>query len=71
MNPFTFLKLKMKNKPSISIIRELLFTYDIENTEDLEREQIIVSKDINNERELIELFDELTKPEFLNFTKSE
>lgn len=61
----------VKNKPSMSIIRGLLFTYDIENTDDLEREILIASKDINNEKELSELFDELTKPEFLLYTKIE
>lgn len=61
----------MKKKPSMSIIRGLLFTYDIENTDDLERENLISSKNINNEKELIELFDELTKPEFLSFTEPE
>ena len=61
----------MKNKPSMSIIRGLLFTYDIENTDNLEREKLIASKDINNERELIKLFDELTKPDFLAYTKTE
>lgn len=61
----------MKNKPSMSIIRGLLFTYDIENTDDLEREILIASKDINNDKELSELFDELTKPEFLSYTKNE
>lgn len=55
----------------MSIIRGLLFTYDIENTDDLERERLIASKDINNEIELIELFDELTRPEFLSYTKTE
>jgi hypothetical protein len=61
----------MKKKPSMSIIRGLLFTYDIENTDDLEREYLIASKNINNEKELIELFDKLTKPEFLSYTKPE
>ncbi|MGR3890603.1 hypothetical protein [Pseudomonas sp. 1152_12] len=61
----------MKNKPSMSIVRGLLFTYDIENTDDLEREKLIASKDINDEKELSELFDELTKPEFLSYTKIE
>lgn len=61
----------MKNKPNMSIIRGLLFTYDIENTDDLEREILIASKDINNDKELSELFDELTKPEFLAYTKAE
>lgn len=62
----------MKTKaPSMSIIRGLLFTYDIENTDDSEREARIASADVNNEKELTELFDDLTKPEFLIYTKSE
>ncbi|MCF5669190.1 MULTISPECIES: hypothetical protein [Pseudomonas fluorescens group] len=61
----------MKKKPDMSIIRGLLFTYDIENTDNLERERLIASKNINKERELIELFDELTKPDFLDYTRSE
>ncbi|MBD8235523.1 hypothetical protein SOM46_09890 [Pseudomonas fluorescens] len=61
----------MQNKPNLEIIRGLLFTYDIENTDDLEREALISSKNINNEKELIELFNELTKPEFLSYTNAE
>ncbi len=61
----------MKKKPSMSIIRGLLFTYDIENTDDIEREKFITSKNINNEKELTELFDQLTKPDFQNFTRAE
>ncbi|OPA88366.1 hypothetical protein BFW86_15025 [Pseudomonas fluorescens] len=61
----------MKNKPSMEIIRGLLFTYDIENTDDFEREKLISSKNINDEKELTELFNELTKPEFLAYTKLE
>ncbi|WDG40335.1 hypothetical protein PUP72_16915 [Pseudomonas synxantha] len=62
----------MKTKlPSMSIIRGLLFTYDIENTDDLEREKIISSTNINNDEELVKLFDELTKPEFLFYTRNE
>ncbi|WP_242462611.1 hypothetical protein [Pseudomonas sp. OST1909] len=57
--------------PSMSIIRGLLFTYDIENTDDLEREARIASADVNDEKELTELFDDLTKPEFLIYTTSE
>ena len=55
----------------MSIIRGLLFTYDIENTDDLAREKLISSKDISNEIELIELFDKLTKPEFLSYRPEE
>ncbi|AZE95054.1 hypothetical protein C4J96_2938 [Pseudomonas orientalis] len=55
----------------MSIIRGLLFTYDIENTDDLKREALIASKDVNNEKELVELFNELTKPDFLAYTKPE
>ena len=61
----------MKKKPNIAILQGLLFTYSIENTKDLEREEIIVSKDINNETELSELFDILTKPEFLSYRPDE
>lgn len=62
----------MKIKPpSMSIIRGLLFTYDIENTYDLVREKTISLRDINNDEELIKLFDELTKPEFVAYTRSE
>lgn len=60
-----------KKAPSMSIIRGLLFTYDIENTDDPKREKFIASKDVNNKKELIELFNELTKPEFMEYTKSE
>ena len=62
----------MKTKtPSISIIRGLLFTYDIENTDDLKREERIASVDTNDEKELVKLFNDLTKPEFLIYTRSE
>ncbi|RMT97165.1 hypothetical protein ALP39_200516 [Pseudomonas marginalis pv. marginalis] len=61
----------MQNKPSMEIIRGLLFTYDIENADDLEREKFISSKNVNNEKELIELFDQLTEPDFLTYTKPE
>ncbi|MFT0476733.1 hypothetical protein ACMSI6_22850 [Pseudomonas antarctica] len=55
----------------MEIIRGLLFTYDIENTDNLEREKLISSKNPNNEKELIEIFDALTKPEFLDYTALE
>ncbi len=62
----------MKTKaPSMSIIRGLLFTYDIENTDNHKREALIASIDVNDEKELAELFNKLTKPEFLTYTKSE
>lgn len=61
----------MKTAPSMSIIRGLLFTYDIENTDDLERERLISSKNVNDEKELTELFDELTRPEFLLYTEQD
>ena len=62
----------MKTKaPSMSIIRGLLFTYDIENTDDLKREERIASVDANNEKELFELFNDLNKPEFLIYTRPE
>ncbi|WDU65737.1 hypothetical protein LRS56_12640 [Pseudomonas poae] len=52
-------------------MQRLLFTYSIENTRNLEREEIIASKNINNETELSELFDTLTKSEFLSYGEDE
>ena len=42
--------MNMKRTPSMSAIRGLLFTYDIENADDLERENLISSKNINNKK---------------------
>lgn len=61
----------MNRKPDLKILQGLLFTYSIENTKDLERERIIVSKNVNNDIELSELFDTLTKPEFLSYREDE
>ena len=55
----------------MSIIRGLLFTYDIENTDDLKREELIASINVNNEKELAKLFNKLTRPEFLTYTHLE
>lgn len=57
----------MKNLPDLSILRSLLFTYSIENYDDLERERFIVSKNINDDKELSELFEKLTKPEHTSY----
>ncbi|PMX07121.1 hypothetical protein, partial [Pseudomonas sp. GW460-12] len=61
----------MKHLPKLSILRSLLFTYNIENLDDSEREIFIASKNINNDKELAELFDTLTKPEFIKYKKHE
>ncbi|MEB2649516.1 hypothetical protein SOP86_28145 [Pseudomonas canadensis] len=61
----------MKKKPTLTILQGFLFTYSTENTRNLEREEIIVSKNVNDETELSELFDILTKPEFLSYTEDE
>jgi hypothetical protein len=61
----------MNFPPKLSILRSLLFTYCIENHDEPERESFIVSKNINDERELSELFDELTKPEYLSYKPDE
>lgn len=58
---------EMKHKPRLSILRSLLFTYNIENLDDHEIEIFITSKNVNDEKELSELFDELTKPEFASY----
>lgn len=61
----------MKPKPSMVVLRSLLFVFDIENTTNEEREEIIVSKDVNDDNELAELFDILLKPDFLVFQPHE
>jgi hypothetical protein len=57
----------MKLTPELSILKSLLFTYSIENYDDSERERFIASKKINNETELAELFEKLTKPQFISY----
>ena len=61
----------MKRKPEYFVLRGLLFLFDIENTHDDAREKIIVSKDVNDKKELTELFDILMKPEFLSYSFDE
>ena len=61
----------MKRKPEYFVLRGLLFLFDIENTHDDAREKIIVSKNVNDEDELTELFDILMRPEFLSYTVGE
>lgn len=61
----------MKNKYKIVDIKNLLFVFDIENTRNDEREKVIVSKDVNDDKELVELFDALLKSEFLDYTAQE
>lgn len=60
------------NRPcALWSIRGLLFVFDIENTHDLEREKIIVSKNVNDDKELAELFDALLRPEFFIYSEQE
>jgi hypothetical protein len=61
----------MKRQPKLSILRGLLFLFDIDNVDDVEREEIIVSKNVNNEAELAELFDMLMRPEFTAYSDSD
>jgi hypothetical protein len=61
----------MKLKPNLSIIQGLLFTYCIENTRDVDREELITSINVNHHEELTRLFNELTKPEFLKYKRDE
>ncbi len=61
----------MKYPPKLSIIKSLLFTYCIENYDDPARESVIVSKNINDDKQLTELFDTLTKPEYLLYKTEE
>ncbi|WP_411385360.1 hypothetical protein [Pseudomonas sp. MPB03] len=57
----------MKPKPSMMPLIGLLFVFNIENVRDEKREEVIVSKNINIDSELSELFDILLKPEFLRY----
>ncbi|WP_213940082.1 hypothetical protein [Pseudomonas sp. dw_612] len=60
------------NRPyTLWSIRGLLFVFDIENTHDLGREKIIVSKNVNDDKELAELFDALLRPEFFIYSEQE
>lgn len=61
----------MNKDYSLWSVRGLLFVFDIENTRDINREEIIVSKDVNDDRELSELFDVLIRPEFFDYDEKE
>ena len=61
----------MKRRPDPSVLRGLLFLFDIDNIDDKEREKIIVSKNVNDENELVELFDLLMRPEFMSYSDSD
>ncbi|WPN60067.1 hypothetical protein [Pseudomonas sp. P9_31] len=60
----------MKPTPELSSLRNLLFIFDIDYTDNDEREEIIVSKNVNNRDELSELFDQVLQPEFTAHPKS-
>ncbi|AXP04689.1 hypothetical protein DZG01_17595 [Pseudomonas fluorescens] len=49
----------------------LLFVFNIENTRDEAREELIVSKDVNDDEELAQLFDALVRPEFFYYNLKE
>jgi hypothetical protein len=60
------------NRPyTLWSIRGLLFVFDIENTRDVEWEEIIVSKNVNDDKELSELFDALLRSEFFIYSEQE
>ncbi|WP_242201386.1 MULTISPECIES: hypothetical protein [unclassified Pseudomonas] len=61
----------MKIKPSLSTIQGLLFTYCIENARNPDREELIAFTDVNNSKELKDLFDKLTRPEFIKYKHEE
>ncbi|MGO4324764.1 hypothetical protein AB4Z20_24560 [Pseudomonas sp. KB_12] len=61
----------MTKSSDMVVLRSLLFVFDIENTIDEAREAYIVSKDVNSDSELAELFDHLLKPDFLAFQSHE
>ncbi|MNV20848.1 hypothetical protein D3C71_1117690 [compost metagenome] len=57
----------MKDLYNIASIRGLLFVFDIENADDEEREALIASKNVNDEKELADLFDLVLRPEFFAY----
>ncbi|AJP52815.1 hypothetical protein [Pseudomonas simiae] len=61
----------MKLKPSTSITQGLLFTYCVENAKNPAREELIAATNINNDKELENLFNKLTKPEFVRYKVDE
>ncbi len=61
----------MKIKPSLSTIQSLLFTYCVENIRNPDREELIALTNANNSKELKELFEKLTKPEFIGYKHEE
>ena len=61
----------MKNTYDLHDIWGLLFVFSIENTHDVTREEIITSKNVNDDEELAQLFDLLIRPEFLFHSSEE
>ncbi|WP_434700348.1 hypothetical protein [Pseudomonas sp. D1-1] len=61
----------MKKPYDLHDIWALLFVFSIENTHDVAREEIITSKNVNNDEELGQLFDLLVRPEFLFYSPKE
>lgn len=61
----------MKFEPCLSITQGLLFNYCTESSQDLETQAYITSKNVNNEQELIELFEKLTRPGFIKYKSNE
>lgn len=61
----------MKPKPHLSTIQGLLFTYCIENSRNPDRKELIAFTDVNNAKELGNLFDKLTRPEFFKYKYEE
>ncbi|MBC3366535.1 hypothetical protein HU806_25980 [Pseudomonas sp. SWRI154] len=61
----------LKSVHDLHDIWGLLFVFSIENTNDLTREEIITSKNVNDEQELSQLFDLLIRPDFLCHSSKE
>ena len=61
----------MKDVYDLHSIWGLLFVFSIENTRSEIREEIITSKNVNNDEELAQLFDILIRPEFFLYNPQE
>lgn len=63
--------LLMRNLYDLHDIWGLLFVFSIENTRSEAREEIIASKNVNDNEELAQLFDILVRPEFFLYALQE
>lgn len=60
----------MKHTTKLSHLQNLLFAFDIDYSDDVQREEIIASKNVNDSADLSRLFDQILKPSFMSRPKN-